>query len=259
MFPTSPLLQVDSVSFSYGSRRILDNLSFSVHHGETVALLGNSGGGKTTLFHLITGLRSPQAGRILVEGYTGRRKEELVVYMMQQDLLLPWRTVMGNLMLIGELAAPRGLFRRQERRRYLADWKKRAELLLDEVGLGGEGQRYPHELSGGMRQRVSLARALLHNRPLLLLDEPFTALDVVIREQIYALLFHLKEKYRLTILLITHDFNDALQLADRLYVLQDGKIGCELTLSTKMREDPFAMETTRKTLRHSFLRRGAVL
>lgn len=257
MFPTPPLLQVDSVSFSYGTRCILDHLSFSVHQGETVALLGNSGGGKTTLFHLITGLRSPATGRILIDGQLG--KQELVVYMMQQDLLLPWRTVMGNLMLIGELTAPRGFFRRKERHRYLEDWKRRAELLLHEVGLQGEGQRYPHELSGGMRQRVSLARALLHNRPLLLLDEPFTALDVVIREQIYALLFHLKEKYRLTILLITHDFNDALQLADRLYVLQDGKIGSELTLSTQMREDPLVMETTRKTLRRSFLRRGAAL
>jgi NitT/TauT family transport system ATP-binding protein len=206
------MLSIKELSFAYGDRPILDGVSFSVDGGEIVALIGVSGSGKTTLFRLITGLIPPSEGDIEIDGRTGSQSKERVTYMRQEDLLLPWRTVLGNLMLCSELG--KEVQRPSEGAKYL----------LKRVGLEGYEGAYPQELSGGMRQRVALARSLLHNRPLMLLDEPFASLDVILREHLYDLLKDIRKKDCKTIVMVTHDFRDAIALADRILILSKGKI-----------------------------------
>jgi NitT/TauT family transport system ATP-binding protein len=209
------MLKVEDIHFSYGEKGILRGVTFSAQEGEIIALIGTSGSGKTTLFRLITGLLAPLTGTILIGGRLLPEGAMLATYMRQEDLLLPWRTVMGNLLLFSELG-------KQKRRD--AHFLTEASLLLKRVGLESCGKLYPRELSGGMRQRVALARALLQNRPLMLLDEPFASLDVIMREQLYVLLREIRDQFKKTIVMVTHDFRDALALADRILVLAQGKI-----------------------------------
>jgi len=206
-------LAIEHLSFAYGEKQIFADFELTVKTGECVALLGVSGSGKTTLFRLITGLIQPDRGRISAPQTT---------YMRQEDLLLPWRTIEENLRLYGELGkTPRPPSRSE------------IEAILERVGLQGYGSRFPEELSGGMRQRVALARALLQRHPLMLLDEPFASLDVIVREQLYHLLREICRSDQKTLLFVTHDFRDALALADRICVLQKGSIGAEFTPETK--------------------------
>lgn len=217
------MLAIHRLQFAYGQKTILDKLSFSVREGEIIALIGISGSGKTTLFRLITGLIQPTAGTISLTGEA--------TYMRQEDLLLPWRTVLENLLLFTELGkkTPQNKEAIQEQ----------ARALLKRVGLEGTAQAYPHTLSGGMRQRVALARSLLQNRPLMLLDEPFASLDVIIREQLYALMREIRDQYNKTIVMVTHDFRDAMALADRILVLSEGKIAADYPVLSEMRHDPY--------------------
>ncbi len=201
------MLHVEDVHFAYGKKQILEGISFSVREGEIVALIGVSGSGKTTLFRLINGVIAPSSGRI--------QTEDLSTYMRQEDLLLPWRNVLDNLLLFTELG-------KEKKDRALL--KEEALILLKKVGLENHEKLYPKELSGGMRQRVALARSLLQNRPLMLLDEPFASLDVIMRDKLYGLLREIREQYRKTLVMVTHDFRDALAMADRILVLAKGKI-----------------------------------
>ncbi len=200
------MLEVKELYFDYSGRIVLDGLSFSVKKGEIVALIGKSGSGKTTLFKVISGLVSPKKGEVNIDG-------RLITFMRQEDLLLPWRTVMGNLTLLRELGRKKSPLLKEE-----------AAKLLNRVGLEGYQEVYPEVLSGGMRQRVALARSLLQKRPLMLLDEPFASLDVILREQLYLLLREIRDEYEKMIVMVTHDFRDALALADRILVLAGGKI-----------------------------------
>jgi NitT/TauT family transport system ATP-binding protein len=211
----NPILKIDKLSFLFSSSLVLNELTLSLQSGEIAALIGSSGAGKTTLFKMITGLLPSNQGSISIAGSLVHPKCQQVAYMTQEDLLLPWRTVLKNLTLTSELGK-RSIPRQQLHREALE--------LLSEVGLAGYENAYPDELSGGMRQRVSLARALLLKRPLLLLDEPFGSLDVILREQMYALLKQIRLRFGTTILLITHDFRDALNLAERIFLLAQGKI-----------------------------------
>ncbi len=197
------ILELESISHRYGERQILQNLSLQVAAGEVVSVIGSSGAGKTTLFRIISGMSELQTGKL-------RRMSE-VTYMMQDDLLLPWRTVLQNMLLLQELGSGSAT-------------QESAHALLREVGLEEHIHHYPHQLSGGQRQRVALARALLQGRPLLLLDEPFGALDLVTRERMYALLQAVRSRHEITLLLITHDFRDALHLSDRVLLLNEGRI-----------------------------------
>ena len=197
------MLAIEDLCFGYEDRLIIDHLSMTVGSGEIVALIGDSGSGKTTLFKLIAGLRKAQSGTIDSDGP--------VSYMMQDDLLLEWRTVLSNVLLAPELEGSE------------VSKGKALELLAD-VGLAGYEKYYPDELSGGMRQRVALARSLMYSRPLLLLDEPFGAIDATLKHEMFRLVKRLQKKYGLTILFITHQVNDARTLADRIYFIEHGRV-----------------------------------
>ncbi|MCS7206435.1 MAG: ABC transporter ATP-binding protein [Dehalococcoidia bacterium] len=187
---------------------VLDKVSFSVAPGEFVAILGPSGCGKSTLLNIIAGLEEPTAGTIALYGCRPRSRLGLSAYMHQKDLLLPWRTVVDNAILPLEV---QGVPRAEARRRALA--------LLETFGLKGFEKAYPFALSGGMRYRVAFLRTVLAGRSLVLLDEPFGALDALTRASLQEWLADLWETLRLTVLLVTHDVEEALFLADRVLVL----------------------------------------
>jgi NitT/TauT family transport system ATP-binding protein len=223
------VLEVEDLSFYYEGQWLLKNLSFQIKKGEIATLIGASGSGKTTLFKLVTGILKPHKGSISVAGQTVSKGHGNVAYMMQEDLLLPWRTALNNLILISELGKVT-----KSKESALAQAKQ----LLQEMEMSQCADLFPHQLSGGMRQRVSLARALMHKKPLLLLDEPFNALDVILREQMYVLLRNMRKKLQTTILLVTHDFRDALSLSDHIFLLKNSCISREWHITDDMRNDP---------------------
>jgi NitT/TauT family transport system ATP-binding protein len=191
-----------------GDVAALRHVDLGVDRGEFVAVVGRSGCGKSTLLRLIAGLMRPTSGRILVDGapVTGPRRD--VALMFQRPALLPWRTVLDNVMLPAEVF---GWPRRQRRRE--------AGELLEKVGLAGFEKRLPHELSGGMQQRVALCRALIQRPRLLLMDEPFSALDALTREELAVELQRIHMQLRTTVLFVTHAISEAVLLADRVVVL----------------------------------------
>ena len=188
--------------------RVLDGLNFSVDDGQFVALLGPSGCGKSTLFNIVSGLLVPDTGEIYLNderiyGNTGD-----FAYMQQKDLLLPWRTVIRNVLIGPEIHDEP-----------LNTAKVEAQQRLAQLGLSGFENSYPMQLSGGMRQRVALVRTLLFRKEILLLDEPFGALDAMTRTVMQSILLDIWSENRQTVLLITHDVEEALLLADKIYVL----------------------------------------
>jgi len=202
------MLSFDGVSFTYKSgNSILDNLSFNILPGEFISIIGVSGSGKSTIFRLVTGLDEPSGGTISLEG---NQRLSKVGYMPQQDLLLPWRTILENACLPLELA---GLDKKAA--------KEQVQPLLQEFGLGETEHNYPSELSGGMKQRVAFLRAVLSGNSLLLLDEPFSALDAITRLAMQEWLINQWEKHKSTVLFITHDVEEALFLSDRIFLLQN--------------------------------------
>lgn len=233
------LLKIQNLSFSFGEKKILKNLSLDISPNEVISLVGWSGSGKTTLFKLLAGILPLETGVISVA--TGQPAES-IAFMAQEDLLLPWRTILENLLLPTELG---------KKPSSSLSLQQKALSLLSEMGLKESANLYPEQLSGGMRQRASLARALLQQRPLLLLDEPFNKLDVVLREQIYELLRKIKEKLNCTILMNTHDFRDAIYLADRILLLHDGSIHKIWKIENKLRRDPLHYATLSEEIRQA--------
>ena len=192
-----------------GSRlQVLDDLNFAVDEGQFVALLGPSGCGKSTLFNVISGLTVPDTGEIYLNGKRIHGNTGDFAYMQQKDLLLPWRTVLKNVLIGPEIhneSLSTAMLEAQER--------------LAQLGLSGFENSYPMQLSGGMRQRVALVRTLLFRKEVLLLDEPFGALDAMTRAVMQSILLDIWAEARQTVLLITHDVEEALLLADKIYVL----------------------------------------
>ena len=187
---------------------MLDDLNFSVDDREFVALLGPSGCGKSTLFNIISGLLVPDTGEVYLNGRRINGNTGDFAYMQQKDLLLPWRTVLKNVLVGPEIqGAP------------LDTAKIEAKQRLTQLGLSGFENSYPMQLSGGMRQRVALVRTLLFRKEFLLLDEPFGALDAMTRTVMQSILLDIWAEARQTVLLITHDLEEALLLADKIYVL----------------------------------------
>ena len=202
-------LQEISIIFGVGSEElpVLEDVSLRVESGEFVAILGRSGCGKSTLFKILAGLVSPTGGRLLLDGRDVANARGSLAYMQQKDLLFPWRTVLGNAML--------GI----EMQRDAREAKALAQALLAKFGLSAFETSYPAQLSGGMRQRVALVRTVLCERPLLLLDEPFGALDALTRGDLQRWLLQAWREYRQTVLLVTHDVEEALICADRVAIL----------------------------------------
>ena len=191
-----------------GAVEALRGLDLQVHDGEFAAVIGRSGCGKSTLLRLVAGLIQPTSGRIAIDGdpVTGPRRD--VALMFQRPALLPWRSVLRNVMLPVELF---GWSRR--------DGRARAERLLEMVGLTGFRKCLPHELSGGMQQRVALCRALIQQPRVLLMDEPFSALDALTREELSVELQRIHMELRTTIVFVTHSIAEAVLLADQIVVL----------------------------------------
>lgn len=226
--PSAPALEVRDVSKSFKRKRrplpVLDQVSLTVGQGEFVSILGPSGCGKSTLFHMIGGLEKPDTGSIHMSGedVTGTRGR--ISYMPQQPALLPWRSVEDNVLLSREI---RGEANR-EAKREVRQW-------LEKIGLGGFEKAYPHTLSGGMQQRAAFLRALLAPQELMLLDEPFSALDALTRSDMQRWLLGLWEETRRSVLFITHNIEEALLLSTRIYVFS-GRPGSVL----RTVEVPFA-------------------
>ena len=207
-------IQVEGISkyFPFNGRNlpVLEKVDFFAEEGEFVSIIGPSGCGKSTLLNIIAGLDEPTEGSIWLDGGPARRRLGVVGYMMQKDLLLPWRTVMENAILGLEV---QGTGRLEARRR--------AQELLERFGLRGFENQYPSSLSGGMRQRAAFLRTILVGQSIILLDEPFGALDAITRTHMQEWLMGVWESWGKTIVLVTHDVEEALLLSQRIYVLSE--------------------------------------
>ncbi|MEK3727093.1 ABC transporter ATP-binding protein [Lysinibacillus sp. FSL W8-0953] len=199
------MLSIQNIAKSFDTLQVLEDVSFDVKDGEFVAIVGPSGSGKSTLFQLIGGVSAIDQGAILLNEEDIQRKRGTIGYMPQQPCLLPWRTILENVTLVEEL-------QHQPNAERAIEW-------LEKVGLGSFIHAYPNELSGGMQQRVSFIRAMVSDKPILCLDEPFSALDEFTRLEMQAWLLSIWEAYRKSILFVTHSIEEALFLADRILVL----------------------------------------
>jgi ABC-type nitrate/sulfonate/bicarbonate transport system ATPase subunit len=209
---TIPKLEIKAVSKTFHGERLsvpaLQDVSLTIQTGEFVTIIGPSGSGKSTLFNLIVGLLDPDQGEICINGETCSQRTGLVGYMPQRDLLLPWRSILDNVILPQQI---RGVKR--------STAHEHARELLPIFGLEEFESVYPSALSGGMRQRAALLRTFLNDRNLMLLDEPFGALDALTRRELQDWLLSVWSQFQKTILFITHDVEEALYLADRVIVL----------------------------------------
>lgn len=215
------VLQVKGVSKSFGEEQIIQNICLELKEGEIISLLGVSGGGKTTLFNIIAGLSEPDEGAVYLEGEEITGKPGKVSYMLQKDLLLPYRTVLDN------VALPliiRGMKKSEAR--------KKAAGYFEEFSLAGTEKKYPAQISGGMRQRAALLRTYLFSEKVALLDEPFSALDMLTKSTVHEWYLEVMEKIKLSTLFITHDIDEAILLSDRIYLLtgRPGEITREITI-----------------------------
>jgi NitT/TauT family transport system ATP-binding protein len=211
-------VSLDAVSHAYGGAidaPAVDGLSIDIQEGEFAAVVGPSGCGKSTLMKLATGLQFPFKGTVRVAGEVVRKPVKIAGMAFQAPTLLPWRTTLENLLLPLEIVQPY----RGEMRRRRSEYVARAKNLLASVGLRDQGEKYPWELSGGMQQRTSLCRALIHEPKLLMLDEPFAALDAFTREELWCVIRDLHAARKITVCLVTHDLREAVFLADRVFVM----------------------------------------
>jgi ABC-type nitrate/sulfonate/bicarbonate transport system ATPase subunit len=211
--PSTPKIELRGISKSFRLgggrfRPVIDDITFSAQPGEFVSIIGPSGCGKSTLFNIMAGLDKASAGHVLVDGEVVTGQQEHFAYMPQKDLMFPWRTVLQNTMLGLEV---QGVGKKAAR--------PRAAALFDAFGLSGFENAHPFELSGGMRQRAALLRTVVQERDVLLLDEPFGALDSITRTEMQSWLQGVWSRNSWSAVLITHDIREAVYLADRVVVL----------------------------------------
>lgn len=220
MVASIPCVALQDVSLIYhgdDGREVhaLEGVSLSIAQGEFVAIAGPSGCGKTTVLKLVAGLMPATRGQVLIDGTPVRGPQKNVGMAFQNPTLLPWRTALENVLLPLEVVEPhRRVFRQRK-----SEYETRALDLLRLVGLDGFANKPPYQLSGGMQQRVSLCRALIHEPEILLLDEPFAALDAFTREELWGVLQSLWQARRCTVILVTHDLREAVFLATTVYVM----------------------------------------
>ena len=215
-------LEVHNVSYSYdGKTNVIENINLTLGKGELVSLLGVSGGGKTTLFNVIAGLNPPQTGEILLDGVNIAGIPGKISYMMQKDLLLPYRTIEDNVDLPLLIHGTKK-----------AEARKKVGAYFTEFGIEGTQKQYPAELSGGMRQRAALLRTYMFSGDVALLDEPFSALDTLTKSEMHRWYLDVMESIKLSTIFITHDIDEAILLSDRIYLLggRPGTIAEEIVI-----------------------------
>ncbi len=193
----------------------VEAIDLKVKQGEFIAIVGPSGCGKSTFMKLATGLKMPSIGKILIDGQPVTGPLKISGMAFQAPSLLPWRTTLDNVLLPLEIVEPYRSNFKAKRKEYAA----RATKLLDSVGLAGYGDKFPWQLSGGMQQRASICRALIHEPKMLLLDEPFGALDAFTREELWCILRDLWMVQKFNVILVTHDLRESVFLADTVYVM----------------------------------------
>lgn len=235
------MLEVKQVHKSFvtpqGLIQALDNISFCVREGEFVSIVGSSGCGKTTLLNIIAGVIPVESGQILLRGQRIQKVQRNVGYAFQQSTLLPWRTIRGNVELGMELRGASA-----------AERRSRADELLAQVGLATFADVYPHQISGGMAKRAEIARVLAIDPELLLMDEPFGALDAQTKLQMQNGLLDLLQKFRKTVVFITHDLDEAVVLSDRVITMtaRPGRIKNEHTIEFERPRDARAARLDRR-------------
>lgn len=219
-------LSVSDLSFSYEEKKIVDHVNFQVGEGEFVSLLGPSGSGKSTILNMMAGILKPAGGRIAVDGETISGMSGHFAYMPQNDLLFSWKTILENVCLYGAIHGHKEEARREALENFEA------------FGLAGYENAYPKSLSGGMRQRAAFLRTALCRADILLLDEPFGALDVISRGEMQDWLLSVREKLGRTVVLVTHDMDEAIYLSDRILILggRPASISCEIAVDEKQRD-----------------------
>lgn len=203
------MVQVEDLTLAWRDIVVLKDISLRITKGQVVTLIGRSGCGKTTLFQALAGFEEPAHGSITINGINAYKRHDLVGYLRQSDLLLPWLSVIDNVCLPLRAA---GMSLQQA--------QTHAKGMLSDFGLSGTEKMFPHELSGGMRQRAALLRTHLMGREVLLCDEPFSALDAFTRKDMQRWLLNIIDRYNNTALIITHDIDEALFLSDKIIVLQ---------------------------------------
>ena len=224
------ILEVRNVSFGYDEREIISNINLELRDNELVSLLGVSGSGKSTLFNIIAGLLKPDAGKVIYRGEDITGKSGIISYSFQKDLLLPYMTIEEN------VALP--LLIKKEKK---ADALVKANEMLKEFKLDAYAKKYPKELSGGMRQRIALLRTYLFSKDVSLLDEPFSALDAITKDEMHDWYMNMRRKYKTSTIFITHDVDEAILLSDRIYILGDGSIKTEIKIETSVRDNSFKL------------------
>ena len=208
------LLKAENISVQFDNKPVLNDISLSLSEGELVSILGVSGSGKTTLFNVLSGLIVPDFGKVYIENVDVTGKSGHTSYMLQKDLLLPYKTIIDNVALP---LVMKGMSKKEAR--------TKVEPYFADFGLEDTMKKYPHQLSGGMRQRAALLRTYMCNNKIALLDEPFSALDTLTKTAMHNWYLGIMEQIKLSTLFITHDIDEAILLSDRIYILGgNGKI-----------------------------------
>lgn len=214
------ILEIKNIHKSFGDKQVLKDVSLSLNEGEIVGLLGASGSGKSTIFNIISGTISPDSGSVLLKGEDITDRVGMVSYMLQKDLLLPHLTIEEN------VALPL-IIRRVNRFDAISEVHK----YFHTFGIDGTEKRYPYSLSGGMRQRAALLRTYMNKNEVILLDEPFSALDMITKGKMHDWFLEVMDSIKLSSIFVTHDVDEAIYLSERIYILgNDGSIRAEIKI-----------------------------
>ncbi len=209
-FQNNEKLEIENIKKCFGDTEVLENVSLYVKEKEFVSILGPSGSGKSTIFNIVSGLLKPDSGTIKIDGENYKGKTGRVSYMYQRDLLLPWKKIIDNVAMPLVLKGEKKKKAREEANKYFHIF-----------GLEGFEHKYPFQLSGGMKQRAALLRTYMFSQDIMLLDEPFGALDAITRSKMQLWLLDIIDDLNASVIFITHDIEEAIFLSDRIYILSD--------------------------------------